>query len=332
VSTQTRTVRPFVGLDPLQRILSSNAHLLVGTDRLEDDETLIVNADSFLIRPIAIELALDDDLYDVVKLGLVGQARALGFEPGQLELVVVATSPYLKIAEILLRCPFDCLDGHPRVFPLAEGSRPRAFSSPRSGCTVDLYVVLADQVERRPLRPWRRGTWLARTSYAIASELAPVGFTPRPLSDEVRDHYGIAPDAVRFITFEEDESPLDPGTSEGALLMYVDTDVLARLAAGANKAASELFQLQLFLDAVVVILEVARADERFESMVLSDLDDSLFGRMIDGFSRNAKQTSEEREAVANGLLSLAKESPDVFMTHVEHAIGLRKTLNEVLDL
>ena len=330
MSTETRTVRPFVGLDGLQRILSA-ATLLVGPDRLSHGESVTLTTEGFMLRTVTLELAADDELFALTQDGLTHQLSSVGYDPADVEMVAVLSSPYLKIAEVALRCSLSDLAGTGRSIDVSGPDRPRALQSPRSGCNIDLYLVLSRHVERRPLKPWRKGTWLAHTSYSLSSELAPVGFTPRALTSELRAQFQLADDVVRYIVFEDEESPLEAGSSETSLAMYVDQDVLAKMSASSSTPGSQLFQLQLFLDAVRAILDAANGDETIGALSYGDLDDTLFGRLITGLTRRPGQTADDARADGEGLFDTARNQPDLFMAHAEAVVGYRKVLNEVLD-
>lgn len=332
MSTETRTVRPYAGLDGLQRIVNNEFALHVGPERVAPGESLTLTAEGFLLREIAVEMSSSDELFEVMQLGLAQHLASIGFNPADLELVVIASSPYMKIADVLVRCPLDRLAPLGRRLVLSSPKRPRALSSPRSGCAIDVYVVLSHDVPQVPLRPWRRGTWFARASFSLSSELAPIGFTPRPLTAQARKDLGnLSDDTIRFIQFEDDDTPLTVESSTSSLAIYVDEVVLAKLSASSETPASQLFQLQLFLDAVAEILRVAREQEGFGVVTLEDLEDTLFGRLLDGLSRHAQHTPVQRLEAQLALLSHAKNQPHVFMAHAEAAVGYRKLLNEVLD-
>jgi hypothetical protein len=330
VSTESRTIRPFAGLGVIDDILSSTCSLQVGPERLAPGMSIVLNHEGFLVREVVLELGQSDDVFDALQIGLSKHVGELEFGLDEVELVVIASSPYLKIADVIIRERLDHLSALGRRITLSD-PRPRALRTPRSGCQLDVYLLLGRAVEPRPLRPWRKGTWLAHCTFNIASELAPVGFSPRPLTRERRELDGLSPETVRLVVFENDDSPLEPGTDENSLALYVDEDVLAKLSVSSNTPASELFQMQLFLDAVAAILHAARADERFPSISLDDLDDSLFGRVLDGLSRRPGQTLEQRRQTSDILLQHARTRPDLFIAHAEAVTGMRKKLNEALD-
>lgn len=329
MSSEQRTIRPFVGLDGFQRILDQ-FRLAVANDRVEPDDSIRLTPEGFLLRPVSLELAGDDELYEFARIGLGLCATELGFELSDLELVVIASSPYLKIADIVVRQPLDQLADLGRSISLTSPSRPRALRAMHNGCTVDAYVCLGANLPQKPLLPWRRGTWLAKISFGISSELESIGFSPRPLTEEEREKRNLPKGLLRFIELGE-QSPLDEGTDDSTLQMWVDAEVLAKLSASSSSPAAKAFQLQLFLDAVIVILDAARADDRLTSSTVDDLHDTLFGRLITGLSRHAGQTVEQRRAIETALLASARDAPELFIAHTEAKIEMKKMMNEVLD-
>lgn len=331
MSTFMRTVRPFVGLDALQRLLDADATLLVGADVVEPDGTLTLTLEGFLLRDVVLQLGATDERYEEIVDALEARCAELGYATDGVELAVVASSPYLKISEVLARRRVAEMRGGDRRIALHGPPRPRALQSPRSGCSIDVYLVLSQHVEPRPLRPYLKGTWLAHVSFTLSSELAPIGFTPRPLTPEIRQKYLLPDETVRFVTFEDEESPLDADSSETALLMYLDADMLAKMAVGSSKPGSQLFQLELFLDAVRTIVDRAHADERLFGSTLDDLRNTLMGRLIEGVSKRPGVSNEQRRIDMENALELLKIRPLSFLGRVEATIGYRKLLDEVLD-
>jgi hypothetical protein len=168
-------------------------------------------------------------------------------------------------------------------------------------------------------------------SFGLSSELAPIGFTPRPLTPEIRAKYVLPDETVRYVTLEGDESPLDPDSSETTLLMYVDADVLAKMAVGSSKPGSQLFQLELFLDAIRTIVERSVDDERLRVSTIDELGNTLIGRLIEGMGRRPGQSLEQRRVDMENLLELLRTKPLSFLGRVEATVGYRKMLDEVLD-
>ena len=329
MSSEQRTIRPFAGLDAFQEIFNQ-FRLIVGTDRVEPDDAIRLTREGFVLRPVSLELSATDELFELSILGLGRRSAELGFQLSDLELVITASSPYLKIADIVTRHPLSRFSELERSVSLTSPTRPRALHALHSGCTIDAYLCLASDLPQLPLRPWRRGTWLAKVSFGITSESQPIGFSPRPLTEADRKRLDLPDGVLRFIDLG-DVSPLDEGTNESSLDMWVDAEVLAKLSASSGSAPAKLFQLQLFLDAVLVILDGARLDPQLRVCTIEDLHGTLFGTLIEGLSRRPGQTVEQRKTAAQELLHVARDKPQLFIAHAEATIGLKKMMNEALD-
>lgn len=319
MSRETRIQRPFEESDDFQRALDL-AVFEMGAQRCDGGERIVIQAaGDFLHSEPQITWAADDEGMEEF-LGLLRSgATQSKIAATDLGLVVVASSRYLRIADICLQVPLDKCDGLARTASFAE-CRPRALRASTSGATVTAYIVLLQEQERSDLKPWRRGTWLARTVFQVAlTKTEDSIFQPTPLDDDARKQYGLPANTVRY--FHNDDA--DPFTADGGQpQLFVDQDLLARLHSEAGSARSKALQAQLVCDFVngIVREAAARARESEDGWMWSDVEDSLIGRVIHLAMGGRASTDQYEDA-----LQLVRTDPGKLMALVEHAVGLQKT-------
>lgn len=332
MSSEQRTVRPFVGLDDFETSVAG-FRLHVGDDVIEPGDRVVLSRESYSLRRIALELAPDDGEFDSLKSRLVSAAAAIDLDPSVLDLIVVGASSYLKISEVLLRESLADLVLLDRLVEISVTPRPRSLSTPHSGSKLDVYVCLNQNVDKVPLRPWRRGSWLAHADFRIETELASAGFTPRALTPEVAEkELGVPAGTTRFIRMAEGASPLDGDSSEDQVEMWVNASLLGQMAANNSTKSARLLQAQLALDAVAAILKAAHETDELQSSTFADIEDSLFGRVIELVAQK-RGTRAERLVRCKSMFSLAQdpEQTTKFLAYAEDAIGLTKAATSAVE-
>jgi hypothetical protein len=304
MSSEHRVVRPYVGVEAVQTVLE-RVRLEFGERSLEPGQSVTTSSLHYLTDPLTLVFAPSQEEYDDYLSELTRAITRMGLATEQVELVLVLASPRLKIADVAWRVTVKEMEaGSPQVRLATAAERPPALRAPFGGCHASLYVVLAENLEAEPLRPTRRGTWLARCTYKVATDLGEIGFTPLELTDDVREEHGLGPRTVRFVDVDD---PLLPGGADDALSVYVDSDVLARLAANTYTAGSRYFQRQLFLDAMTATIHRSSQALEHEDVSYTDGEDSLLGRLVRQMSRRGEQVDEE---VAQSYWGMARDQPE----------------------
>lgn len=319
MSRETRIQRPFKESDDLQRALDL-AMFEMGAQRCSGGERIVIQtADDFLHSEPQIAWAEDDEgMEEFLRLLRSGVTQS-GIAAGDLGLVVVASSGYLKIADICFQVPLDKCEGLARTASFAE-CRPRALQASTHGASVEAYIVLLGEQRRDGLKPWRRGTWLAHSKFRVSlAKTEDSIFQPKRLTDEIRKEYGLPAQAVRYFHLDD----ADPfAADEGQPSLFVDEDLLTRLHSEGRSARSQALQAQLVCDFVngIVREAAARVREGEDGQTWSEVEDSLIGRVIRLAIGAGASTDQYEDA-----LRLVKTDPGKLMAQVEHAVGLQKT-------
>ena len=331
------TIRPFDGLAPFQEIVD-RMRLRVGNESIGAEGHLLVSDSGYASQPVRLEIAADDAGFDAFVEGTAAAINQLGLELEDVELAVIASSSYLKLVEVLWRCSAGALGECKGVINLTPSDRPRTLTSPRSGARIEVVLCLSRQVKEVPLRPWRRGTWLAQTQFTLHSEVSGNNFRMRPLSDEDRLRMELPKGTLRHVqilslaTDSESGENLAPVTDESSVSVWIDPRLLARISSNPNGAAAKALQLQLFVDVVGAVLANARASDGFEKATSDDLEGTLLGRLLDALvgGRLGPSTSR-RSDLKEHLLDLARSDSDRFLTFTAATVGLLQATMEALE-
>jgi len=320
MSSEIRLVRPYVGGQEFQQMLDSC--VLRSADQIvEGGSDVSVSLDEYLNYPFT--LLLNDVDWSLVKSG----ASALDLEVADIDLLVVVAAPRLRFVESIFCRDLSSVETMPDHVPVSSAERPRALRAPHGGADIRAYFCLNRTLEPRPLSPWRKGTWLGQQEFRVRSSLSGSGFVPIRMTDEDREHLGIPKDAARFVTLE-DNDPFDVEPGSDVVKLYVDGDLLDRLAVAAATPVGKHIQRQLFLDAASAIvfaahgrfsqeptLEAQHIDD-FRGSLVHKLTELIAGKGTDAATRDLRQVEFRRLC----------DMPTAFIAQIEAKTGMRKDM------
>ncbi len=327
MSTEQRDIRPFGSVEALDFLLK-HAVVRVGTEVIEPGGTLVLEEDVFLRSNVMLIVASDAAAISGALKAAEGDLAELELEVDDLAFAVVLSSGYLKIAEFRHPMPLSELASCGPQFLLSGPPRPHALRSPRAGCQIEVFIHLATERPRRPLRPWRYGTWISSARFGLVTEHAFTGFTPKPLTPEKKVELGLPPKAVRYITLGG-ASPLDEGVTEDSVEVWFDADLLAKMSANPKSKPSVALQRQLFLDAIATVVAESRVIEDFDQQTWPDVQDSLLGRVV-ALVAPSHSNEDARAAACANYLEMIRSAPARFLAFAEEAAGLGVALDAEL--
>lgn len=324
MSTEHRELRPFRSLPALDRF-AEGIQLVVGRDRtVSANGWAYLDETDFLSVPITIQLADStaalEEALEEIRLELVESP----YELGDLSLVVVLSSSFLKQVEVAHVIDMSVLTPGKLLLSLTGPPRPATLRSPHAGCTIEASVCLSRRLARKPLQAWRRWTWLSRASFALKTERSFTNFLPRPLTDDDRRELGLPKGTLRYVTLAE-TSPLDAGVGGEAVEMWVDADVLAKMTATNKTPASVAMQRQLFLDAITAVVTAAGRVGGLHELRYEDLEDSLLGAVL-RLAAGSGATSDQ----LNNLLEQVDVDAAKFLATIEDACGVRESIESLV--
>lgn len=320
MSSETRLIRPYKGGQEFQHILDT-CRLRCADGLVEGGGELHVSLDDFLNFPF--ELRVDDFDSELVERG----CDALRLPPDAVDLIAFCVAPRLRLVDIVFQRDLSDLSDFPRRLAVDSRQRLRAFRAPHGGADLRIYFCLNRSLPQRALYPWRKGTWLGRQEFSIRSDLSGVGFVPIRMTPEDRDHFGIPKDVTRYVTLD-DHDPFDCQPAADVVKLFVDGELLDRLAVAAATPVGKHIQRQLFLDATVSIvfavqtrlqedssLRTQHVDD-FAGSVMHKLTEIVAGKGVDAATRDLRQMEFRRMC----------DSPTAFIARVEARTGLREDL------
>jgi hypothetical protein len=320
VSRERRTVRPFIGVGMLDRLLRE-ARLTVGGVEVDVESGRMTVSPADFVQN-AVDLALTPSDPAVFREQLRDGLSNADVAEDQASVVVIASSGPLRIEDVIASWMVDEV---PATVRLASGThRPRALRMPRGGCRLTVAVVLNRAAESRPLRPSLKATWLARRDWLISTDIGMVGFTPQVLDARTREKLQLPPRTMRFIECDDVTST---SSLEDSLTVYVDEGILGLLASAPSSDAARLLQQQLFLDVVRSALGAFGRVSTSESTVEpGQYEGSLIERIV-RLAAGSKASSDELMTVWND----ARIRPENVVARVENTlVGLIPLQSAVL--
>ena len=332
MTTATALLRPFPTPPGIARLMA-NTTLRVGAFELRPDDRLVLGRDEFLRSSLEVQLGDSVNRSANYVQELCAEIRDLGIRPESAMLAINLYSGFLKYSDYVVLVPMSELGGIPNPIVISgTDERPRALRTAHSGCRVEISVLLAEQLPPAPGRPWRKGTWLARSRFYIGTEREFSGFSPRPLGKEEKSALGLSPRAMRYVSLPATLNPCIDDFSFDSLELWLDSDLLAAISAQPKSSVAVAVQGQLFVDAMRAIVLAARADPRLVEMSWEDVEASTVGRVIRGLSGAGRNISEHEVAQrCNHLLTLVKTDVGKFMSIVEARTGLTAAYLKALE-
>lgn len=326
MSKETRTIRPFIGLEGLKDVLDEVLlHFGQEACLANDGLTVDLSPREFLLRPVSVEWGSDGQAFKSFTERLVTGAQTAGLALVDLSLVVVGSSSYLKLSEVVLDHSLANLTRLTRISDLTTSIRPQAFSAPFSGFSVDAYLLLTRSLEPKPLRPYLRGTWIATSRFRVDTTLGPALLPPTPLTDEIRERLHLPGKTIRYLDFREHDL-LTPYAQQEQPVFYIDEKLLAQMNARRKSAASKALQLQLAHDFVSAVVRRASANSELTVVNYQDVHTSLLGSVI-RIAAGPGATEEDRER----LVGKIKDHPEYVIARAEHTIDVASGYSDLLE-
>jgi len=332
LSSELREIRPYLGVDRVQRVLE-DIRLRVGDRLLEPGGRASLSTRSFLRDRVAIVLGDDESEVEHLARELQGAVFDANLPLEKVSLILLMSSSRLKISDVVWSVSIaDLQDLSDAEVSLTEAVRPRALRTPFGGCSVRMLVALTSDLDPAPLRPWRLGTWMAKTDFVISTDLGEIGFTPLPLDDAERQRQGLPEGVIRYAVVED---PFIQSPGPDAVLLYIDEDILAQMADAAYTPGSKTFQRQLFVDAMAaVVSESTRRLAENPSLQLDEIEGSIAWKLLCLVGRvdSSQAKTQGGWAALRRLYGLLGEAPEKFMAELEAAVpDLKKSITDSIQ-
>lgn len=322
MSFESRIVRPF-HRTPLDEILVSSSFQFGDQECEADAGITVADPESFARSSGRIVWAPEGEFEDF-KEALRRGAPDLGIEPSALGLLAVASTTYIKRSQEVYRCPLTDLESLSRVTDVTGGERPVALRTGFHGAVVEIYLLLLREVAKRPLRPWRKGTWVSRASFRLDVEKGAALFRPIPLDSEHRERLGLPAGTLRYVDLEHHDV-LEPFGESEPPRFYIDADLLNELGARQQSPVALVIQAQLAHDFVAAVVHRAAVEADVSTRSWAEVEASLLGKVL-RYAAGSGASDDDRRL----LLKQASEEPQRMLARTEHRIDIRKSLIDAL--
>jgi hypothetical protein len=300
MNTETPRVPNFIGLDDLidltnQFELNLNLGYGIQLTVLNGEVAPVVPGD---LRDIGLSINTKTDTAGLLEA--VGKAR---LKAEDVSLYVIAEGRFLKNRDLLVQVPVLELK---ESFPLFQwkGPRPDSMNDRRHGFELHFVFALNKSIEHVPLRPRRLGTILAEAAFGVKPTKIGEGFTPLPLTDEVR---GDRLPKGTILWVEPLGDLFEAENLEEAVSIYIDEDLHNDIGTLRTKE-SKTIQIQLALEALSQIVFLAAAELSNREITESD-EKSIFGQYL--FSQLQKITGSRISEPRDALLKVKNEPTTV---------------------
>ena len=168
MNRETRTVRPFIVAGRLASALEDVRFNLGSVSCEPDGRILMQDPDEYLRAEPVLTWAQDDPAFDGFRGALTEEIAKNRIEPVAASLIVTAHAPYLKLTDLVFSHPLSELSSLSRALTLRGDRRPAALRANTHGAVITAYIALNREMpDAGSLRPWRKGTWLARAVFRL---------------------------------------------------------------------------------------------------------------------------------------------------------------------
>lgn len=312
VGSHNFLIRPYAGVEALHKVLDLS-ELVISGDRYLPGTVSLPN-DQFPIDSASLEVYLDVDAIaqhlseaeiplDDVKLACVIYGS------------VIAQSQTIKDVSIsTVTSPLVVsVNGDPLITASPNGFDLRVF----------LYVA-----KNAPADAWRpniAGTWLSFKEFKVTPQFALSRFSPTPLDDTIRQHYGLPSETLSYVRVGE--GILDVESLDEDLDVFVDVTILRLLQESPNSALSKYIQLDLAVATLwALVIKVANLS-RLSGAKTSDNPIDAEGSAAWGLCRELAQTVG---ISVEELLASAQDEPGMVRSFIEVYVNSLKTASLTL--
>lgn len=269
--------RPFAGLERSEELIGGFFFMVNGS-ALHPQEVIHLPDETYRRSVIVLHHVREGRRAEFKSL-LSEAIETSGLAPEDLSLVLTARMRRLKqVTTLKTWSMIDLMSGLEPMTVASPTKASQLLETPKSGAELTLHLLLNKQITPEPLRPWRKGTWLARATFRIDTANMGFVFTPYPLDDEARMLLSLPPGTLRYI---EVGSPLDKIGDETAIRFWIDQQLLREISAERKSGTSQFLQRQFFLDAIGAIVQKAISDPAIHSASAADLEATLIGRLLE---------------------------------------------------
>lgn len=307
MATETRLVRPYQDVSRAQDVLDRWIYRL-GDDEFPADSSISISRFNYLSLQLAVAFDGSDEEFALARDDVGTALSELGISGDEVEFLIGTVTPRLKLHDVIHSQVLGADMELPREVIVGRSSS-RALRTPYGGCTVEVALCLARDIDADPdfpLRPRRKGTWLARSTLQLRTTSERAGFPVYPLTPEDRTRLNLSDETIRYVVLESPLQPSDPTE----LRVYLDADLYSRVNAQPNSPGSRALQRELWVSTMsTIVLESVRSPDLTDT-TLDDLDETWLGRLIEWVA--GPRRDDQR-----AWLETIKEHPSAFVSQID---------------
>lgn len=322
MNRERRIARPYRGISRSLTDALDSAVLVFGDERVPANSRLQWDdSANYGEQAVLLEWRTDDDPQAFLTTLREGCSES-GLPLDGLALVVTATSRYLGFVDILFNRRLDELDQLDPALDLRAGKSDAAsWETSVRGCRVDAYLLLSRTLQEQPLRPWRKGVWLSKASFVVATDYTETLFRPTKLDAIQRKRLGLSAQVLRHVRLPE--SVWEEYDREEPPEVYLDEEIMALITAQPKALSSRLAQAELayvFLRSILTEAYVKR--DEWKELEWSDIANSLLGKVLRAISGKRAPAAE----CASLMDDLAAGHLEKLVSECEGATEIRSLL------
>jgi len=304
--------------------------------------TLLLSESEYRNRPIGLYFGLTDDDWSLFNTAVLNDLHTIFGRDAATDVGIVYTVTNARLRQLVTVstesiAEWRSSDQRWTRNLIAEGTetRPRPLRMPRDGCRLSVRFVLLRNLDRdanHPLRPWRKGSWLASADIKIVATRGS-GLLPKPLTEEAREMFGLGGLCTTYIDyFGNPEGVCHVGDLSTVMSVYVDEHLLHSVArrdqkGGFDKSASAALLTNWAADTYRALVQMIHQDPELEEFDLeTERDVYSFTHLLLCRIRDSYNIPVEES------LNVLKENPHRFVSLLEGTLGLKDLDGQLLEL
>lgn len=310
--SESRIVRPFIGLDKAEKVLGAAKLVVDGKDY---DAGSIVLPDS-QIRSASISLNTGTNLEELRKA-----CDLAGVPHKSAKYVVIGRSRMFRKSTLVYEHTISS-NQFDSVIAIDRLEEERYVFKDDSGFNLIAALVLTEENKNKPLQVRNPGTWLGSSHFSVRPQNDLSSFSPLPLDKSIRDKFGLKSGTYSYIDIHEEL--LDLEDLGDGVIAYLDEDVLNLLLTDESESVSIAIQTQFAVQTLFTIGKQIAQELEVENRELQELSPES------GALRFIMRISEECKTDANDLLELAIKNESKFQSLIESRFSLATKIQNLL--
>jgi hypothetical protein len=312
IRSESRIVRPFIGLDKAEKAVSAAKLIVDGKDYGAGS---IVLPDS-QIRSASISLNTGTSLEELRKA-----CDLAGVPHKSAKYVLIGRSRMFRKSSIVYEHTISSKN-FDSVIDIDRLEEERFVFNDNSGFNLTAALVLIEENSSKPLQVKIPGTWLGAAHFSVRPQNDLSSFSPLPLDKNIRDKFGLRTGTYSYIDINEDLLELED-LGDG-VVAYLDEDVLNLLLTDESESVSIAIQTQF---AVQTLFTIGKRISQELTDANRELQELASGS---GALRFVMRISEECKIDANDLLEIALKNESKFQSIIESRFGLAAKVQKLL--